>query len=148
MATTVKFYNSFATKSMSGQINLSTDPFKIMLVDNTYTFDPDAHDSRSDITGEITGTGYTAGGQNLTSESWVQDNANNRTIFDFDNPEWTTATLSAYGAVIYKDSGSAATDWLVLFWDFGGIQTVTGGDFELNLNAVGAFVVRQEPVLP
>lgn len=147
MATTVKFYNSFATKSMGGSINLSTDNFKIMLVTSSYTFDPDNHDARNDITNEITGTGYTAGGQNLTSESWVQDNANNRTVFDFDNPLWSTATFTARGAVIYKDSGSSSTDWLVLFWDFGGDQTVNAADFELNLNAVGAFVVRQEPAI-
>ena len=147
MAVTVKFYNSFATKSMGGQIDLDTDSFKVLLVTSTYTFDPDAHDARDDVTNEVTGTNYTAGGIALTSESWTQDNANNRTIFDFDNPVFTNVTVTARGAIIYKDSGAAATDWLVLNWDFGADQSVSGANFELQLDAVGAFVVRQEPPL-
>lgn len=145
MAVTVKFYNSFATNVGQGNIILNTATFKLLLVTSSYTFNEDTHSNRSHITNEVVGTGYTAGGQTVTTTSWTQDNTNNRTIFDFDDVTWSNVTLTARAAVLYKSTGVAATDLLVLFWDFGADQSVAGADFLVALNSIGAFVMRQEP---
>lgn len=141
----VLFPNSYATDLGNGQFDMDADDFYMLLVDNLYTFNRDTHAKRSDVEGnEISGTGYTAGGQQLQSETWVQDNANDRTIFDFANPAWTNATFSADGAWVYKNRGGASTlDELVYFIDFQGTQSVAGATFEVDLDAIGAFVIRQ-----
>lgn len=146
MAVTIFHPNSFATKLGTASINLSTDTFKVMLLANTYTFDTDAHAARSDVSShEVTGTGYTAGGIALGSNTWTQDNSNNRTAFDAADPSFATVTLTARYAVVYKNSGTAATDWIVAVINFGADQVIAGINFELTLNAAGLFVVRQEP---
>lgn len=143
--TTVTFYNSFTKESLDGTFDLDSNTLKVMLVTSSYTFNRDTHDRRDDITNEVTGTGYTAGGVALTSKLLTQDNTNDRTLFDFDNPEWgPTASISGIrGAVIYKDTGAAATDPLMCFIDFEGDQTVTGGTFRIALDALGLFEHKQ-----
>lgn len=148
MAVTFKPFNSFYTNVGNGTINLSTNAFKMMLMGTGYTWNPDTQDARDDITAqEVTGTGYTAGGISLTGETWAQDNANNRTLFDHDDATFTNVTISTIGAVVYKDAGTAATDLLAYFLDFGGTQTVVGSDFVVQVNATGAFAMRAEPAV-
>jgi hypothetical protein len=43
-------------------IDFDTDTFKAMLVTSSYTPNKDTHDKRDDVTNEVAGTGYTAGG--------------------------------------------------------------------------------------
>lgn len=145
MATTVTFYNSFLKESLDGTIDLDTDTLKVGLVTSGYAFDRDAHSRRSSITNEVVGAGYVAGGTTVTGKTVTQDNANDRALFDFDNPEWTSATFTARGAFLYKSTGVAANDPLVCFIDFGGDETVTGGTFRVALNASGLFEHKQGP---
>jgi hypothetical protein len=56
-------YNSFNRDLMNGSVDLDTDTIKVMLNTSTYVADQDVHAKRSDVTNEVTGTGYTAGGQ-------------------------------------------------------------------------------------
>lgn len=145
MATTVDFYNSFLKESLDGTIDLDTDTLKVLLVTSGYTFDRDAHSRRSSITNEVVGTGYTAGGVTLAAKVITQDNANDRALFDFDDPEWLLSSFTARAAVIYKSTGIAANDPLVCRIDFGGDQTVTGGTFRIKLDAAGLFEHKQGP---
>ena len=62
-------YNSFKRDIMNGSIDLDTDTINVMLVTSTYTPDQDAHTKRSDITNEVSGTGYTAGGSRIGRKS-------------------------------------------------------------------------------
>jgi len=55
-------YNSFFEDLARGAIDLDTDTIRVMLVTSSYTENKDTHTKRSDVTNEITGTGYTAGG--------------------------------------------------------------------------------------
>jgi hypothetical protein len=50
---------------------------------------------------------------------------------------WTTPTFSTYGAVIFKDTGTASTSPLIAFLDFGGVQSPAAGDFTVTWNASG-----------
>jgi hypothetical protein len=133
-------YNSFKYDNSTGAIDLDGDAFKMMLVTSTYTPNIDTHTKRSDITNEVTGTGYTAGGAALASIVVSNDLTNDRTKFASANVSWTTATITARGAVIYKSRGGAATaDELVCYLDFGADYTATAATFQVTCPANGWF---------
>ncbi len=113
---------------------------KCMLVGATYSALSDAtkhgHAFKSDITDEIVGTGYTAGGQALTSKTVVL-NGSFEGIVDADDPTWPTSTITAYGAVFYIDTGVAGTSRVIRFVDFGGAKSSSAGTFTVQLAADG-----------
>lgn len=122
-------YNSMLFHALKGNIDFDTDTFKAMLVTSAYTPDQDNHDFRNDVTNEVVGTGYTAGGAAVTA-TVTQDNANNRVEVAFSDPSWASATITARAAVIYKSRGGAASaDELVAYVDFGADIVSTGGTF-------------------
>jgi len=92
---------------------------------------------RADVTNEVTGPGYTAGGisQPYTLEAF--DSANNRQAITYTNRAngWTDATITAVGAIIYKHTGVAADDLLLHFVDFGGTVTSTAGNYSITYTA-------------
>ncbi len=116
-------YNEGAFQIASGNIDFDANTFKIMLVGSTYRAiadetKRDSHSNRSDITDEISGTGYSAGGATLASVTVTKDTTNNLIKIDAADPAWTSSTLSGVqGAVIYKSTGTAATDTLICFLD-------------------------------
>ena len=101
-----------------------------------YTPDFDAHDFFNDVTNEVVGTGYTAGGNTLTVTT-SQDNTDNEGVFDAADTSWSTATITARGAVIYKSTGTASTSPLICYIDFGADYVSTGGTFTITFNAEG-----------
>jgi hypothetical protein len=105
-------YNSLKSGLMTGDVDLA-GTLKVMLVTAAYTPDIDNHAFRSDVTNEVSGTGYTAGGKALTGNGVTVDTAANEAVFDADNVFWASSTITARGAVIYADSGNAATDRLI-----------------------------------
>lgn len=79
--------------------DFSTDVLKIALYVSTATLGADT--TVYAVTDEITGTGYTAGGETLTG---VTVNSEGTTAYvDFANASWTGA-LTARGALIYNSS--------------------------------------------
>jgi hypothetical protein len=112
-------YNSFKRDIMNGIIDLDTDIFKVMLVTSAYTPSMDIHTKRSDVTNEVSGTGYTAGGRALANKSVAADNTDNEGVFDADGVTWAGSTITARGAVLYKSRGGAASaDELIMYIDF------------------------------
>lgn len=84
---------------------------------------------------EITGTGYTAGGDTLSVVSLNQTNQY-ETLVVSNNPIWSSATFTAYFALFYDSSpGSNATNPIICYWDFGGAAPVSGGTFALSLGS-------------
>ena len=74
---------------------------------------------------EVSGTGYTAKGDALTR---VDPSTSGTTaLTDFSDLTFSTATITARGALIYNDSASGDPSVVVL--DFGGDKTSTAGDF-------------------
>lgn len=115
-----------------------TGTFKFLLVSSVPSeTDLDTFDFRSDIANEVTGSGYTSGGVNLSVSVGSVDTANNRvavTVADL-SPMLATATVSAVGGWIYKSTGNAATDELVQFVDFGGTVSSTAGAFNVDFTS-------------
>lgn len=127
-------YNSCLDDTVRGSIDFDTDTFKMMLVSSTYTA-AKTHAKRSDITNEVSGTGYTAGG-NAAAVTVTKDNTNNREDISFTITSWTTATITARAGVIYKSRGGlSSADELVGYVDFGSDVTSTAGTFAVTISS-------------
>jgi hypothetical protein len=80
-----------------------------------------------------TGSGYTAGGNTLTSVTPVADSTT--AVCDFADTTWSAATFTTSGALIYNDSASGAACAVL---SFGGDQQVSSGDFQIQFPAAAA----------
>lgn len=127
-------YNSCVGDANKGDIDFNTDTFKMMLVTSTYSASK-THTKRSDITNEVSGTGYTAGG-NAAAATVAVDNVNNRVDISWSITSWTTATITARAGVIYKARGGlSSADELVGYVDFGSDVTSTAGTFSVTVSS-------------
>ena len=129
-------YNSCIDDMAKGAIDFDTDTFKVMLVTSGYTANKDTHDKRDDVTNEVSGTGYTAGG--VTSACTVtKDTANDKVTLSFAAVSWASSTITARGAVIYKSRGGASSaDELVAFNDFGTDVASASGTFTVSTSVI------------
>jgi hypothetical protein len=101
-------------------------------MDNVHTFDP-THNLWADVSAnEISGTGYTANGVVLAGAGVTQGAT---TKFDGTDSQWTTATFTAYYAVLWDNT--MVGDDLICCFDFGGAKTVTAGTFTVQWHANG-----------
>ena len=124
--------------------NIVPDSFKTDLLKSVFSFDTSGNSGTSfklalftslggfststtaySTTNEVSssGTNYTAGGNTLTNNGVAI--ASNVAFVDFADSTFSSVTLSATGALIYKGSSNEA----VLVLDFGGTKTATNGDF-------------------
>lgn len=141
MAVTAFTYPQFQQKVGTKLVNLSTDSLKVMLF-SAYTF-TNTHATMTNVKAagtETTGTGYTAGGQALTSVSLATSGA--VTTLTCANPSWTTATITAAYAVFYDAAGGTdATNYPICYWNLGGSQSTTAGTFTLTVSGSGLLTV-------
>lgn len=129
--------NSALHDEATGAIDYDTDSFKVMLLTNAATPDKDTWTKRSDVTNEVTGTGYTAGGAAVTVTVGAVDTTNDRVDITLGGKTWTTATITARYAVYYKARGGASSaDELVAVIDFGSDKTSTAADFALSASTL------------
>jgi len=119
-------------------VNFSTDTFKAILVTAVPSeSELDTFINRSSVTIEHAATGgYTAGGFAVTASVGAVDTTNNRVAVTYTcaSPTYSSATLSAVGCIIYKSTGSSATDKLLHFVDFGGTVTSTNGNYTITFS--------------
>lgn len=123
----------FKTGLMDGTFDFSSDTtqtYKIALYTNQATLNESTTAYTSN--GEVSGAGYTSGGNTLTI-STNPTNVNNVTFLSFANSTWSSATFTARGALIYKADGSANPAVCVL--DFGSDKTVTNQTFTVTFPA-------------
>jgi len=130
-------YNAFKKNIMNGGIDLDTDTIKLALVTATYTPNADTHEDFADVTNEITGTGYTAGGEALANKAVTQDNTDNEGVFDADDVTWAASTITARAGVLYKDTGTPGTSALICYFDFGSDQSSSSGNFVVQWGSEG-----------
>jgi hypothetical protein len=129
-------YNSALDDLARNNIDFDTNTFKAMLVTSTYSPNKDTHDKRDDITNEVTGTGYTAGG--VTSTVTVtKDVSNDKVTIQFGSVSWAASTITARGCVYYKSRGGASSaDELVAYNDFGTDISSSGGTFVVAASTI------------
>lgn len=130
-------YNIGKKEILSGELDLTNDTIKCALVTSTYTPDKDAHHYFSDITNEVSGTPYVAGGAELTTKSFNTNDTDDRGEFDALDVTWAVATLTARAAIIYKSTGVAATSTLIAYVDFGFDYFTVGEDFTIEWDSEG-----------
>ena len=120
---------SFKVELMRAVHNFTTstgNTFKLALYDNSASFT--AATTTYTVTNEVAASGsYVAGGGALTN---VTPTSTGTTAFtDFADLSFTSATITAFGALIYNDT--AAGDPTVCVLDFGGAKTSTSGTFTI-----------------
>ena len=133
-----KNFTNLARLLATAGVNWSSDTFKVLLVSSVPTeANLDGWTVRSNVTNEITGTGYTAGGIAQAFTLAALDTTNNKQSITWTNITngWTASTFNAMGAIIYKNVGTAATDTLIAFIDFNGTITCTNGTFSISYTA-------------
>lgn len=138
MAVSAKFYGKFFNSAFTKKVDLSADTIKVMLCTSSYTPDQDTHDFKDDVTAEVTGTGYTAGGATLGSPSLTYTGGTNTLAFDGADVSWAASTLTARYAVVYDSTpGTDATRPLIMYVDFGADVSTTAGTLQLTWDSAG-----------
>jgi hypothetical protein len=106
--------------------NSTGDTFKLALYDNSASFT--AATTAYTASNEVGASGsYSAGGGTLTNVT--PTSSGTTALTDFADLTFTSATITAYGALIYNDT--EAGDPAVVVLDFGGAKTSTAGDFQI-----------------
>lgn len=129
MAITQAMATSFKVGLLDGEFDFGTGTsqvFKIALYTASATLD--ATTTAYTTSNEVVGTGYTAGGNTLTV-SQVPTSTGTTAWLDFADSTWSSATITARGALIYLANGT--TNPAVCVLDFGGDKTSTNGDFTI-----------------
>lgn len=130
-------YNSFKGDIQKGLIDLTTSTINCMLVTSAYIPNIDTHTNKTDITNEVTGTAYVAGGKALTTKTVTVDTGTDLAKFDADDVVWSASTITARGAVLYKDT----TGELIAYFDFVTDKTSSAGDFTVQWDAAGILTI-------
>lgn len=141
MAVTAFLYAKAMLALANKEIDWTTDTIKCCLTTSSYAPDQAAHNYYDDITNECPATGnYATGGATLgtctaTSAALVA-------TFGAADTSWATSTITARYAVIYDSTpGSAATNPLIGWVNFGADVTSTGGTFLITWAATGIFTL-------
>jgi hypothetical protein len=140
MAVSAKFYGNFFVALANKQIDMNSDTIKVALCTSSYTPDQDTHDYFNDITNEVseTGTNYTAGGATIANPTITYTGATNVFKFDGDDVAWANSTINARYAVVYDASpGTAATNPLICYVDFGEDKISSTGNFPIAWSTDG-----------
>jgi hypothetical protein len=138
-------FNGFLEYFATGVIDLLADEIKCAILDNGYTPDRDADDDFGDVSAhEVSGAGYTAGGQALANKTLVHNDTGDLARFDADNPEWDPVTFSnGRWAVLYKNALAEADKKLIGAWDFGANKSPSAVKFTAIINAGGLLNFKQ-----
>lgn len=135
MAISQAMCTSFKSELLTAEHNFATsggNTFRIALYTSSATLD--ATTTAYSATNEVSGTGYTAAGNALTN---IDPTTSGTTAFtDFADTTWSSATITANGALIYNDSH--ASDAAVCVLAFGGDKTSTNGDFTIQFPTADA----------
>ena len=127
---------SFKQQMLQAGQNLATDTLYIALYTAFSSIGPNTTVYTTD--NEITGTGYTAGGIQLTGVT-ISTSTDGVVYVDFANAVWPNSQLTARGALIYNVSRSNAS---VAVLDFGADKTMTNFTITMPANTSSAALIR------
>lgn len=125
--------NAFKQALLNGGINLSSDSIKVALYGSSASLGPTT--TAYTATGEIVGTGYTAGGQALTGVSVGL--SGNTAYVTWNNPSWASSTLTNVTAALIYDATAGVAIAVLTFAQ----TSSSGGTFTLVFPAAGASAV-------
>lgn len=142
MAVTAKWYGLGLKAAFNKEIDWDSDTIKVMLCTSAYAPNQDTHAYKSDITNEVTGTGYTAGGATLASCTSTYTAGTNTVTLDAADTSWANSTITARYAVVYD--ATPATDGtrpVLGYVDFGQDVSTTAGTFSIVWDAAGILTI-------
>lgn len=125
--------NSFKEQLLLGVHDLETDVLKIALYTASAVLGPETTEYTA--TEEVSGIGYTTGGETLTNVTVSLSQAQGIAYVSFDNPTWNAATFATRGALIYNSSKSNKS---IAVLNFGINQTMLSQQFQIQLPADNA----------
>lgn len=136
---TSKAYGNLAKAVFNKEVDWDSDDIRVALLSSAYTPNQDTHDYLDDVQAfEVSGTGYTAGGQALAARTVTYDAANNVLVLDADNVTWANSTITARYAVVYNNTGAAAgSKALIGYVDLVSDQASNNGNFTIEWDASG-----------
>mgnify|MGYP003118047100 CR=1 FL=1 len=137
MAITQAMCTLFKKDALLGDHHLDSDTIHIALYTSSASLDA-ATDGYT-TSNEVSGSGYSAGGVALSSKAVTENSTSG--VFDAADPEWTSASFTARGALIYnKTLGDASSNsrGAIAVLNFGGDFTVAGGTFKIVFPAATA----------
>jgi hypothetical protein len=131
------FTNYGKGQFLNGNIDLVNDTIKVMLITDSHTPDVDAEEFIDDVSAnEVAASGtYSAGGAALGTKSVTVDDTNNRAYFDAADIAFTSATITARWAYLYKDTGTPATSPIIGYYDYGANISSSAGTFTHSFTA-------------
>jgi len=147
-AVTLNLYDKYREGNFDGNsVNIETpggNGIKCAIVAASYTVDQNLHDFWDDVSAnEVSGTGYVAGGNVMSTGTVTVDGAGLVTVDIGDPATWTengAGFSNGRRAIIYHDTGTGSTSRLIGFSnDFGADQGNLNGDFSVTVNASGLF---------
>ena len=120
---------SFAQELLKGSHDFVNDTINIALYEagSGAPYDVNATVYSSGVANQVSGTGYTTGGNTLGSP--VVANQTNVATLTFAQTQWTSATFGAAYGVIFNDTDG---DKLVVVLDFGGTKSCSNGTFTIT----------------
>ena len=129
-------YNRTLELWARGGIDFDTDTFRVLLTTASYSENKDTHDFRDDVTNEVSGAGYTGGGNTVTITVTL-DTVNDRLDITLGGTTWPSSTITARKAVYYKSRGGASSaDELVAVIDNGSDVSTTSGTLTLTASTL------------
>lgn len=131
-------YNEAITSIGKCEIDYLNDDIVVLLTTDDGDIDNDTY--ISDLTGEITGGGYTR--QTLASKTITTDDTNNRAIFDAADTQWTGLTNSFRYIHVAQNSGSDATSRLITKIDTGSVQAIDNGTYDITWPVSGVLFIQ------
>ena len=129
MAITQVLTDTFKQDCLDGAQNLGNGGNTLKIALYTSSASLGATTSAYSTTNEVSGTGYTAGGVTLSSQAVAYDSSNNVAYFDAADPSWSSATITARGALIYNNTKSNAS---IAVLDFCSDFSSSNGTFQVQ----------------
>ncbi len=129
MAITTAISNQFKQDVLDG-VHAAGDSYMMALYNSSASLD--ATTATYTPTNEVSGTGYTAGGQALTGRASSMSSGTG--YVSWNNPSWANSTISARGAMIYNASKS---NKVLAVFDFGALVSSTNGNFVVQFPVAG-----------
>lgn len=143
----IPYTTNMTDPALSGGADLDSDTIVCVLLSASYTPNRTAHSAWSDVSAyEVSGTGYTAGGQALANKTMTHSGGIG--TWDADDVVWSSSTITAkYAALVRRAGGSLVSgDLLLAYVDLNtasGSATLAsaGGSFTIAMNAAGIMTV-------
>lgn len=143
----IPYTTNMTDPALSGGIDLDSDTIVCVLLSASYTPGRTTHSTWADVSAyEVSGTGYTAGGQALANKTMTHSGGTG--TWDADDVVWSSSTIEAKYAVLVKRAGGSLVsgDLLIGYCDLNaasGSATLAsaGGAYTITWNASGIMTV-------